>query len=262
MNWRKITLSIIGATGAAIFLMFFMFTYSVPGWVEEAAADYIESEARARIESQIESVSLPGADTALGRLASAVVEANQDRIDEFRANLENRVHEKWAAAIAEVRDLDCECRQRWEEWLSSGWRQNIQLLEAANEQVSRLIHANYMQVTEELRQDIRIFTGSNAAVFLLLLAISFLKPRAVTHLFLPGILLVISTLVCSYFYIFEQNWLLTIIHNSYVGYAYLGWLGFVFLLLLDIVFNRGRVTTEILNAILNAIGSAVSVVPC
>ncbi len=72
----------------------------------------------------------------------------------------------------------------------------------------------------------------------------------------------ISTLFCSYFYIFEQNWLLTIIHSSYLGFAYLTWLGIVFLFLCDIVFNRARITTEILNAFFNAIGSALSVVPC
>ncbi len=119
-----------------------------------------------------------------------------------------------------------------------------------------------MDVATELKRDIRIFTASNALVFILLLLVSFLKPQAITHLFLPGVLLVVSTLICSYFYIFEQNWLLTIIQNSYLGFAYLAWLGAVFLFLCDIVFNRGRITTEILNSLLNAIGSALSVVPC
>ncbi len=119
-----------------------------------------------------------------------------------------------------------------------------------------------MDVATKLKRDIRIFTASNAAVFILLLLVSFLKPQAITHQFLPGVLLAVSTLICSYFHIFEQNWLLTIIHSSYLGFAYLAWLGIVFLFLCDIVFNRGRITTEILNAIFNAIGSAFSVVPC
>ena len=119
-----------------------------------------------------------------------------------------------------------------------------------------------MDVTKELKRDVRIFTASNAAAFLMLLAIASLKPRAITHLFVPGILLATSALLCSYFYIFEQNWLLTIIHSDYLGWAYMGWLGGVFLFLCDIVLNHGRVTTEILNALASAVGSAAAFVPC
>ncbi len=50
--------------------------------------------------------------------------------------------------------------------------------------------------------------------------------------------------------------------HDYLGYAYLGYLGLVFLLLCDIVLNRAKVTTEIVNAILDAIGSTLSAVPC
>jgi hypothetical protein len=47
-----------------------------------------------------------------------------------------------------------------------------------------------------------------------------------------------------------------------VGFAYLAYLGGVFAFLCDIIFNRARVTAEVLNALLNAVGSAVQVVPC
>ena len=259
---QKLSLRSIGVIGAAIFLTFFAFTYSVPGWVESFAADYIESEAQERIDTSIDSIRPPESETVLGRLAQSMYERNESEIEQMRSNLKNNVHEQWAAALASVRDLDCECREKWEDWFESGFNTNIALLQAANEQVSSFIHSTYMDVATELKRDIRIFTASNAAVFILLLIVTFLKPQAITHLFLPGVLLAVSTLICSYFYIFEQNWLLTIIHNSYLGFAYLAWLGVVFLILCDIIFNRGRITTEILNAFLNAIGSALSVVPC
>ena len=47
-----------------------------------------------------------------------------------------------------------------------------------------------------------------------------------------------------------------------LGLAYLGYLGLVFAFLCDIAFKRARVTTGMVNLILNAIGSAASVVPC
>lgn len=47
-----------------------------------------------------------------------------------------------------------------------------------------------------------------------------------------------------------------------MGLAYLAYFGVIFLVLFDIVFNKARVTTEIINAFLHAIGSAFSVVSC
>lgn len=259
---QKLSLRSIGVIGAAIFIAFFALTYSVPGWVETFAADYIESQAQDRIDTSIDAIRPPDAESALAKLAQSMYEKNEAQIEQLKSNLKNKVHEQWAAALASVRDLDCECREKWEDWFESGFNTNIALLQAANEQVSDFIHSTYMEIATELKQDIRIFTASNAAVFILLLLVSFLKPRAITHLFVPGVLLAVSTLICSYFYIFEQNWLLTIIHSSYLGFAYLAWLGIAFLFLCDIVFNRGRITTQIINGIYSAVGSTFSVVPC
>lgn len=259
---QKLSLRSIGVVGAAIFVTFFSLTYSVPGWVEEFGADYIESEAEKRIDSTIDAIQPPESDSALARIAQSMYEKNEAQIEQAKANLRNKVHEQWAVALALVRDLDCECRQKYTDMFESGFKTDIVLLQAANDRIVDFIHSSYMDVATELKTDIRIFAASNAAVFFLLLLVSFLRPQAITHLFLPGVLLAISTLICSYFYIFEQNWLLTMIHSSYLGFAYLAWLGVVFLFLCDIVFNRGRISTEILNGISSAIGSAFSVVPC
>ncbi|MGI9238912.1 MAG: hypothetical protein ACR2QZ_16050 [Woeseiaceae bacterium] len=259
---KKLSLRSIGIIGALIFATFFGLTYSVPGWVEDFAADYIESEAELRIDQTIDAIRPPESDGALARLAQSMYEKNEAKIEQLKSNLRNEVHEQWATALAKIRDLDCECRQKYADVLEAGFKSNIALLQIANERIVEFIQSRYMEVANELKRDIRIFTASNALIFILLVLISFLKPTAITHLFLPGMLMAVSTLICSYFYIFEQNWLLTIIHSSYLGFAYLTWLGVVFLFLCDIVFNRGRITTEILNALLNIIGAAASVVPC
>ena len=259
---QTLTLRSIGVIGAGIFLVFFALTYSVPEWVERFAADYIEAEAQRRIDSTIDDLRPPESDSAIGRFAQSLFESNEEQINALKESLKNAVQEEWAAALASIRDMDCECREKWEDLIENGIQSNIALLQAANDQIVRFVHATYMDIATELKRDIRVFTGSNAAIFILLLSVSFLKPRAITHLFLPGVLLAISTLICSYFYLFEQNWLLTVIQSSYMGFAYLAWIGIVFLFLCDIVVNRGRVTTEVINAIFNALGSAFSVVPC
>jgi uncharacterized membrane protein YphA (DoxX/SURF4 family) len=79
---------------------------------------------------------------------------------------------------------------------------------------------------------------------------------------LPAVLLVIATLVSGYFYLFEQNWFLNIVYNDYVGYGYIAYISIVFVLLCDVVLNRAKVTTDILNAILSAVGKTASLTPC
>lgn len=249
---KKLTLRSVGVVGTGIFATLFALTWSVPEWVEDAAADYIEAQVESRIDATIDALTPPTSDSALGRFADSLLQSNEARIDRLRAHLKDSVRERWDSALMSVRDMDCECRRNWERFLAA----NVSLLQMANDQIHRFIHVTYMDVASALTCDIRVFTGSNAAVFLFLLLLSWLKPRALTHLFVPAALLSISTLTCSYFYVFEQDWLLTIIQGSYLGFAYLAWLGVVTLFLCDIALNRGRLT----SGMLNALGGAV--VPC
>ena len=195
-------------------------------------------------------------------MASQLVKDNEAKINQLQKDLKSKTHEKIAAVIAKMRDLNCECRKKFEKRFEEGTKSNILSLQNANAKLTDFMQYKYMEVANKLKADFRIFTGSNSAVFLLILLVSFFKPKAMTHLFLPGILLIISTLVCSYFYLFEQNWFFTIIYDSYLGWGYIIYLSVVFGVLCDIIFNAARVTTEILNAIFNAIGSALSVASC
>jgi len=258
----KTTLRIIGVIGALIFGTFFYFTYSTPGYVEEVGKDFIKSQIEKKTNQKVDSIKLKSQDSKLAKIAAALYKKQQEKIDHLKNQLKNKAHDKLAAVIAEMRDLDCECRKKYSKMFKDGYEFQIVSFQTANDKLLGFMKMKYMEVATELKRDIRIFTGSNTLVFLFLLLISFLKPKAVTHLFLPGVLLLTATLVCSFFYIFEQNWLFTIIYNNYLGFAYLGYVGVVFLFLCDIVFNRARITTEIINGILNAIGSAASVAPC
>lgn len=259
---RTTALLFVGGAGAAIFVFFFLLTFSTPQWVEEYAADFIAAEASKQVDQRIDSFRPPTAEGALSRAAAALYQRNEEEIARQKESLKSQAHERMADAIAEIRNLNCECRAKWAQWLKERTEAQVRLLQRANEGITEFIHATYAQVVADLKQDIRIFTAANAVMFLLVLAIALVKSQASSQLFVPAILLVVATAICSYFYICEQNWLLTVIYNDYLGLAYLAYLGAVFGLLCDIAINRARITTEIVNAFLNAIGSAASVVPC
>lgn len=257
------TLRSIGLVGTLLFSVLFSITFKIPGFVEDMGKDFIKSQIQKKTNEKIELVKAVSKDSKLAKLASVLYKKNQKQIDQIKDQLKNKAHEKITAVMAEMSDMSCECRKTYAEKIKQGFEFKLASLGSMNERLTDFMKGKYMEISTELKRDVRIFTGSNALIFLMLLIISFLKPQAIKHLFLPGILLFTATSVCSFIYVFEQNWLLTIIYNNYYGFAYLGFVGFVFLILCDIAFNKCRITSEIVNGLFNLVGSAATALaPC
>jgi hypothetical protein len=259
---EKGVLRAAGLAGLAIFGFFFALTFRVPQWIEKFAEDFIQREVAAQVDARIDAVGLPHGNGTAVRLAAELYQRNAAQIEELKATLKDRSRDVFLAALEQVRDQSCECRRRIEEFRREMSAARLLNLAADNERVQAFIHGGYMHVVADLRREARIFTAVNALSFAVLLALSFGKPRATRHLLFPGVLLLCATLFSAYLYLFSQDWLLTIIHGSYVGYAYAGYLGIAYLFLCDIALNRGRVTTSIANGMGSALGSAASWTPC
>lgn len=254
----KITLRAVGGFGFLIFATAFGATFVSPIHFEQAGKEFIRGQVEAQVRDKIDGLRPP----SLEKVAGVLAKQYQGEIVDLQRKLKENLPEKVAAVVAQMQDLSCECRKK----LASSIRQSIEWrtlsLGQAQSQLVALIEGKYVEVVEKLLRDLRIFTGSSGAVFLFLLIVSFLRERAVAHLFLPGMLLLVATLISAYFYLFQQNWFFTIIYNDYVGFGYIAYLSLVFLFLCDVVFNRARITTEIINRVLNAIGSTMSIAPC
>jgi len=248
--------------GVIIFGASFYFTYGVPGGVEEIAKDFVKERVEEETRKKIDSISLTASESTLGKIALKLMKERENEIEKLKLKLQEKAYEKSSAVMAEMRDLSCECRVKYAQSLKENMELRISALEVMNEKLMGFMKSKYMEVVNKLTQELRIFTGSNLAMFFILLLASFLKPKAIIQLFVPGLLLAISTLICSYFYIFEQNWLFTIIYSDFIGFGYLVYVSGLFLWFCDIIFNKARVTTEIVNMVLNAIGSALQAVPC
>lgn len=258
----KITLRIFGVIGLLLFGSSFLLTYGVPGYVEEAAETFIKNRVEEETNEKIESLGLAAKNNKLVQIAGKLLKGQEKKVEALKQKLKDRAHEKLADVIAEMKGLSCECRKTHAQRIKNGYIYKIALLESTNVKLVSFMKTKYMDVINNLKTDLRIFTGSNTVMFLMLILLSFLNPKAISLLFLPGTLLFTSTIVCSYFYLFEQNWFFTLIYNDFVGYGYLGYIGVLFLFLSDIAFNKGRVTCEILNGIFHAIGSVAEVSPC
>jgi hypothetical protein len=252
---RQWILRVAGFAGLAAFGFFFLLTFSVPQGVETFARDYITQRVAERVDSTLGS-SLAGTNEALPEVARRLLERNTAQAELLKA----RARKLLESALAEIRDPDCACRLR--AWRDSSI-ESPAALDPVNQQLQFFVHGTYLRVVDDLTREVRIFTAINAGAFLLLLIVSFAKPGAARHLFVPGLLLVASSLLCTFLYVFEQNWLLTIVEGSYVGYAYAAWLCSAYLFLCDIALNRGRVTTALGNGAINFLGGAIAALtPC
>lgn len=254
----KITLNIIGILGSLLFGAIFAFTFTTPDAVERAGQAFIKYQVEKEVKAKLNSSQAMD----FKEKARLLAKKFQFDIDKAKEDLENDLPHKIASVIAAMCRLDCEKRKRLENSLESGYKERISTLTLAKDKLTNLIKGKYLEVVESLTRDVRIFLGSNTVLFLFILIASFLKPQAVRQLFLPSILLLIATGVSSGIYIFGQNWFFTIIYNNYMGFGYLAYIAVIFSFLIDIVVNKARVTSKIINSILSGIGSSVSVSPC
>jgi hypothetical protein len=241
-------LRIIGALGMLVFGALFSFTVSTPTWVEEYAVQFIEGEVRERIDGRIDGLDLPQGEGALARTAAELFEKARGQVEIRRAQLKTRIHEAFESALERVRQSDCECRVR-AELLDAGAGLEAMLIDVSTRKLDAFIQSTYMEVVSELKRDLRIFTASNVLVFLMLFVASFTRRELADWLFIPGLLLGASAAFCAWCYLFNQNWLLTLIYRDYTGYAYLFGIWFVFLFLLDAVLNRARVTINVMQSL-------------
>ena len=74
--------------------------------------------------------------------------------------------------------------------------------------------------------------------FFVFCLISFLKIKAITHLFHRCVLLLLSIVLCSCFYLFIKHGFYIYLYNDFTAYTRLGYLVFLFMLLSDIALKK------------------------
>lgn len=116
------------------------------------------------------------------------------------------------------------------------------------ETLDDLIAGYYTETVDGLKRDLRVFFGSNLALYAIV-GLGVVLSSVGVALVAPASLLLLGTFASSGLYLFGQNWLATILFNSWTGYWYLAWVAFITAFLVDVFLNRARVTLRILSSI-------------
>jgi hypothetical protein len=254
----KSTLRIIGILGLLLFGMLFGFTFGMPDAVEASAKGFVKNQ----IESEIKEKYQSSKASSVAEKALAIANRLGYEEEDIRQKLHDKLPEKIAAVIASLCGYDCEKKKALTKSITKSYLERISNLQIAQKKLGDIIKGKYLEIVGNLRADLRIFLGSNAVMFLILLFVSLQKPGAIAHLFLPGILLLVSTVIASVIYLLGQDWFYTILYNDYVGFGYLAYIGLIFGFFMDVIFNKARATAEVINSLLHSIGSALTLGPC
>jgi hypothetical protein len=256
--WLRGAVALLGFGGGLLFAAAFVYSFINPVDVEQRARVAIEAEVRSRVDAHIERLDGSG----LSAIARRLSDESQAKVERVRQQLKGGLPARIAGISARMRNLDCECRRQVEANASAWLQGSILVQEDLQARLESLIRTKYMEVAGQVLREFRIFTGVNAAVLLLLGVAVVAKRKAGVHLVPAAVVLVVASVVVGYFYLFQQDWLHTLVFGDYVGLWYLGYLATAALLLGDLLVNRARVTAHLISALLGAMGSVIVVVPC
>lgn len=254
----SITLRTIGMCGILLFGVLFSITFSSPEIIEKSAKGFVKYQIEKDVREKQKLISQSSvANKALSITKNLGIES-----EKIQKNLDNNLPERIANVIASMCDYNCERKNALALSITSGYLDRLKNINIAQDTLGNIIKEKYIEIVANLKFDLRVFLGTNFSMFLFLLILSFAKSKAIAHLFLPGLILLLATILSSSIYIFGQDWFYTILYNDYMGFGYLTYVAVIFGVLIDIALNKARVTTEVINGITNAVGSAFSVLPC
>lgn len=250
-----LTLSVLGTL---LFGSAFALSFVEPILIERAARELVRIEVERRVGDKVDVLS----NSRIAGMAQRALDKTDEEVERTKEAMRIELPRKVAKVVADMLDVDCECRKRLVEYAQKAASERLSSLVDVRGRLVTLIESAYSSATASLMREFRIFTGSNAAAFALLAAVTLLRRRATLQLALPAVILAGAVVVTASLYLFNQNWLHTVVYGQYVGFAYSLYLAGVALLLADVLLNRARVSTRLINAAFEAVGSAASIAPC
>ena len=259
MRFLRGTVFTLGLAGALLFGGAWLTSLIAPQWVEQIGRELVRQEVERRVGEKLDVLDR----STLVGLARRLGGEQAQRAERAARQLRDQLPAKVAEVTAHMRQLDCECRRQIERRLEEGLLRDLADATRLQQRVEGMIRTQYMDTADQLVREFRIFTGANALVFALLAIAVVVRRRATWHLLPAAAVFVLAAGVTAYLYLFNQNWLHTVVFSDYVGWAYFGYLGVAALLLGDVLLNRARGSVAALRHLGSVMpGGGIDFLPC
>lgn len=255
LRYTIITISLVGSL---FFSTLFAWSFIDPVLVENGAREIVRLEIEKRTGEEIRKLE----NSKLIQLASRMTAQHQAELASLQKQLQDGLPARIARITAEMGKFDCPCRQKIERSITKSMELHSVTLASLNEKLENLIHDKYLETASSLTREFRIFTGANALILMLTAAITWSRQRAAIQTLMPGLVILGAAAITAWFYLYQQNWLHTLLFSDYLGLAYFAYLLLVMTMLSDIAFNRARICSAVITTMLHALGSAIVVSPC
>lgn len=255
----KPALLFVSALGLIVSAAVFAITFSNPKLIARSAKDFVVEKVKMEYAEQRSRIQ---DDTAPGKLLNSLKERYQEKLDRIPQELA-KLDERITAHIDQMCSSGTCDRQQ------SQNNKDLLLLiyehaakrnfGAAIKTIDALVKNRTEEIVSRLITDLRIFSGTNLVIYGLIFFVTLLAgPGLLRPLTLPAVLLTVSSLFAIFIYVFEQNWFFTILYSEYWGTGYITLVSVIFLFLIDIFMNRGRITNFILSVVGEVVASILS----
>lgn len=232
---------LLSLLGCLFFGSAFLLSFLNPMAIEKLAEGVIKAKIESKVRDQIDTL-----EALLQQKAGQLYARQEQAIAQLKRDLQTGLADRIEADIKPFQNPDCPCRNV-AQTITARLQMNLANLNFQQTQLTQQIQYHYRNTAQQLLTEFRLFTGLNAGVFLMMALTVMLRPQTRKWLLPVGITLLLATLLTALAYLFWQNWLLTLLFGSYVGWGYAINLLLVFLLLSDLLLNEARVTSNILS---------------
>lgn len=249
----------ISIFGILLFGTLFTITLINPIKIEHTLKPFIVKKLKLEINKKIDSININKTNKVnkfIKKLSKNFLATTNMKLNKLKEKLKLFALNNISNDISELNDEKCKCRELWTNRISEFIKFKIITIEKAKKRLSNFTKAKYMDIVNELIMDIRIFAGVNSLVLIFIFFLLFIKKNSEKVLIIPSVLMFISVIVCSYFYLFEQNWFYSVLFNDYIGFSYILYLFVIFLLLCDITFNDSKLIKKLLEIFSNLFSSS------
>lgn len=214
--------------GFLFFTGLFSLSYINPLFVEQTAKEFIRIRLTDTTNEKINSLS----DHALINKARKMLNENNIEINKLKQQLADKIPGRIDTVMTSMLDPSCGDRKAYEKFAKERAKANktqeIKSLSEMQSQLTSFIQGKYIEISQNLHREFRIFTGTNSIAFLILIVSILIQRIALFCLFIPASCLLISTAIVAYFYLFQQNWLNTILFSDYLGFGYVAFIFYIF----------------------------------
>ncbi|MFG5382442.1 hypothetical protein [Yoonia sp. R2-816] len=248
---------LLGLSGAILMAGFlYVITYQ-PQLIEAKAQSFVISTVEERVK-----LALDAAQTAAEESDNSLLQSLAGR---FADNAEVLAEQRDAAIAALVRNTaanrcagDCDAATIRGTIASQALQSRIAQFKIGERTVGEFVVQRYEDTLNGLKKDLQTFSLANLIAFLTLMFMAVFRGRLGARILPMAILLAAYVIYACYWYVFAQDWASAIMFNDWVAGLYVLTMFFVYVVLIDWTFLRGRLTVAFIRSLPEAFGAMLS----